>query len=149
MAEFEKEVATALLYLPTKEIVFQRRSPNKALNPNMLGLFGGHKEPCDNDDFAATLARELEEETSLRIGRDVGELCLGGYRAFAMLPEVTTNYIKYQMYDIAIESPEFELYDGAGVEVYSAKEALARDDLEPAINLALTLEVKRGRAVWL
>ena len=51
-----------------KEVLLQKRSPNKRFNPNMWGLCAGHVD--SGEDIASTALRELEEEVGLKFDSD-------------------------------------------------------------------------------
>jgi isopentenyldiphosphate isomerase len=57
------------IYTPKKEIIFQKRSPNKDTFPNLLDAsVGGHVDL--GDSFEAAAVRELEEETGIKVKKE-------------------------------------------------------------------------------
>lgn len=111
-----KRTTGAILLTEDGKVVLQRRTADDPHKPNKLALFGGHME--DNESPQACIARELEEETSLR------------NLAFKELAE-------QHWYTAAIESDNFAVYEGVGAESFTLEEALARDDLSFSTRYAL------------
>ncbi|HSX44048.1 MAG TPA: NUDIX domain-containing protein [Candidatus Saccharimonadales bacterium] len=130
-----KQVATARFRLHSGEMVFQRRRED-ARNPNMLGLFGGHFEPCDRDDPLRALRRELKEETGL----DVGKLAVKKHNSIFIPERFVGDDLLYHIHEIDITHADFEVSDGPGAEVLGEEEALASGELEPAILYVLRKE---------
>lgn len=130
-------IALVVLALPDGRLVFQRRDGGAPVSPHQLGLFGGHVEP--GETAPAAMVRELEEETSLRAAesdlRQVTELHLpatGRGPASRIVVAVFTGRVPHA---------DFDVFEGAGAEVYDRQAALDRDDLAPtarAVLLAVT-----------
>lgn len=61
-----REIASTLLFDTTGRLLFQQRDDIAGITePGKIGLFGGHKE--DNETFLECIAREVSEETSIRL----------------------------------------------------------------------------------
>ena len=56
---WHNEVALWVINPKTKEVLMQRRSPNKRINPNKLGIFAGHV--VENDSIEENLKTEAKE----------------------------------------------------------------------------------------
>lgn len=126
-------IALVVLALPDGRLVFQRRDAGAPVSPHKLGLFGGHVEPAET--VPAAMVRELEEETSLLAAhcdlRQVVELDLpatGGGPADRIAVTAFTG---------RAPGADFEVFEGAGAEVYDRAAALARDDLAPTARAVL------------
>ncbi len=126
-----KEVATALLRVGDGSLVLQRRRGDHPKNPGLLGLFGGHLDAEDHLDPETALARELSEETSLRLG----DLTINRCESIFMPESAIGNPLWYHMHDISLPSACFEVYDGSA-ETVPADSVTSRTDLEPAIVFA-------------
>lgn len=116
-----KQCAIASLRLPDGVVVLQRRTDDAPANAGLLGHFGGRVETGETFDEA--IRRELSEETSL----PVESLVFKPFEVFVIDRDGTQ--IECHPYDIAIDSADFEVYEGVGAEVYDPGEALKRDDL--------------------
>lgn len=127
-----KDLAIIRLTLPDGRLVFQRRTEDAPTSPGLLGFFGGHLEEGEKAYDGAK--RELGEETSIK---NTTGLALWG-RFTTISPEGDPR--KVHVYGLAVTTADFDIYEGAGVEVYALKEVLARDDV--ALNLRLILEGK-------
>src|ERR1043166_5916918 len=57
------EAAVAVLVLPNKQVVLQRKDSGAPISPSMLALFGGQIE--DGESPTEAIKREISEETSL------------------------------------------------------------------------------------
>lgn len=125
------KIAHILLVLPDGKVVLQRRDSKAPLAPNKLALFGGHIELGEPPDVA--MRRELGEETSL----DATSLDIRLVNEFGLTSQdgIESHFYTYRA---EIPSADFEVYEGSGAEVYSADEALARDDTVPSVRHALT-----------
>lgn len=62
---WHNEVALWIINPKTKQVLLQRRSPNKRINPNKLGICAGHV--VENDGIEETLKTEAKEELGLDI----------------------------------------------------------------------------------
>ncbi len=60
---WHNEVALWVINPKTKEVLMQRRSPNKRINPNKLGICAGHV--VENDSIEETLKTEAKEEIGI------------------------------------------------------------------------------------
>lgn len=124
-----KQLAVVLLKLPSGEYVFQRRTNDAPVNPGLLGFFGGHIEKGEDSDEA--VRRELDEETSL----DVDALIFKTVEDFIVDRE--GEEVEYHLYEVTIETMDFEVYEGERAEKYTIEEALKRDDLTSSVRYAL------------
>lgn len=115
------DIAGTLLFTPDGRVVLHRRDDKAPTSPNMLALFGGHVE--DGEDFETAARRELAEEISLK----TTDLNLELVADFEMdFPEGKYHFV---MYKTVIPTTNFQVYEGAGSEVYTVEEALNQDDL--------------------
>jgi 8-oxo-dGTP pyrophosphatase MutT (NUDIX family) len=64
-AEQNCRLATVILVDPRGWLLLQERDEHAPIAPNSWGLVGGHVEP--GEDWDQALAREVEEETGLRL----------------------------------------------------------------------------------
>ena len=111
-----KVVAVAVIRYTDGNYIFQRRDFNTKNSPGMLGLFGGHIE---NEEPKTALLRELQEECSLRVNTD------------------DLKFISMKIYDdlvafyylLNVNTKSFEVYEGAGLEIYSKEVILKRQDV--------------------
>lgn len=125
------EVVGALLLSLDQQAILQRRDGNTEFCPHMLGLFGGSVEMGENPYQA--MRRELTEESSL----DVPQLPLG-------LPvEKLICNSKFYLFRIIIPTIEFEVKEGAGAEIFSISDALARGDTTQSARFMLRREIER------
>lgn len=103
-----------LLETSDGKLIFQHRDNIPTIrDPGLVSTFGGHSEPEDINPVA-TAARELEEETGLKI--DVSQFKL--LATFEMQPALntTTEYV-YLVNNIV--SSTIDLREGQGVVVVS------------------------------
>lgn len=135
----KKFVAAVFIY--GDKLVVQRRDDKAPNNPNLLGFFGGRIEK-DETPLQA-LRREMAEETSLGVEK----------LQFKELFEVTIpvgNVDSEQGLDTAflcrLESVDFQLKEGAGIELFLLDELLARTDLAP-FSQVIAREVKRRKSI--
>jgi 8-oxo-dGTP pyrophosphatase MutT (NUDIX family) len=127
-------IALAVLTLPDGRLVFQRRDGGAPVSPHLLGLFGGHLEPGEAPE--AAMARELEEETSLRAAE-----CALRRSTVLELPAASGGHpadrIEVTVFTGSAPHAEFAVFEGAGAEVYAREVALGRDDLAPTARAVL------------
>jgi 8-oxo-dGTP diphosphatase len=121
------KVCLIWLVLPNGRVVLQRRDLRTNVSPGLLGLFGGHIEPGESPE--AAIRRELSEETSL----DVSKLAIE-HIGDTELPHPNDRTImrKLYFYKAAIDSDDFDVFEGAGAETYSVEELKKRRDLAPS-----------------
>lgn len=124
------ELSVVALRLPDGRVVLQRRTRGARVSPGKLGFFGGHREPGETS--LETLKRELKEETSL----EADNLPLHMVDEFTMESDANEGTLHFTLYEAALESVEFEVYEGQRAEAYRIKEALSRDDLTPSVRFA-------------
>ena len=62
---FHNEVALWIIDKERNSVLLQRRSPNKKLNPNKLGLCAGHV--VENETIEEALRKEASEEIGINI----------------------------------------------------------------------------------
>lgn len=103
--------------------MFQRRDNNTPHFPGMLTFFGGVIETGEISRQAAL--RELNEETSIGLS-SVDELMSLGISKVKLEAGLT---LTIHLFETAIDSPDFAVYEGVGAEVYSRDEALLRPDM--------------------
>jgi 8-oxo-dGTP pyrophosphatase MutT (NUDIX family) len=127
-----RHVSLILLTLPDGRLVFQRRGKDAPRSPDMLGLFGGHIDKGETAD--AAMARELSEETSLKLD----DYKWGFVQDFVFHPSQQTE-ATFHLYWAEIPNADFEvdMAEAQGAEVYTNKEALARTDIAEAVRYAL------------
>lgn len=128
-----KDLAIICLTLPDGRLIFQRRTDDAPTSPGMLGFFGGHLE--EGEDPYAAAQRELAEETSIK---ESAELVLWG-KFTTISPE--GNPRKVYVYKLAVDTADFDIFEGAGIETYQLDEVLARDDVAPNLRTILEGEV--------
>jgi 8-oxo-dGTP pyrophosphatase MutT (NUDIX family) len=111
-----KKISAAILITRDGNVVLQRRTKDDLTKPGMLALFGGHMEEEETPDQA--IEREISEETSLK------------KLVFEKLAE-------QHWYVARIDEADFNVYEGAGAEVFTLESALARTDLSYSTRYAL------------
>jgi len=130
--DYEERYSGVFLMTPTKALVLQRRdiSPTIA-NPGLLSVFGGRANPRESMTEAA--ARELREETMLKIGNDDLEHV---FEAGCKIEE--GKWMRCSFFVVRnVSLTDIELQEGTNIEVWSAMEALALKDLTPVTRAAL------------
>lgn len=121
-----------LLTLPDGRLVLQRRTDDAPVAPGLLGLFGGHVEDGETPEQA--MRRELAEETSI----DVDSLAItGGQEMFVPASAGFELDRNFYVYESAIASDRFQVFEGAGAETYTVDEVLARDDVSETVIKAI------------
>jgi 8-oxo-dGTP pyrophosphatase MutT (NUDIX family) len=131
-------ISIIALELPDGQFVVQRRGEDAAVSPGLLGFFGGHIENGEKPEEAA--ARELREETSL----DFAELqFIGKY----IIDKETLNRLrsvsfarddfKFNLFLLKIEKPNFAVYEGKGLEIYTLEELRKRKDTTASLEYAV------------
>ncbi len=126
------EIAVSLLELPNKEYIFQRRTSDAPTSPGLLGLFGGHRESSDGTVLEA-VQRELGEETSLNLTKD-DFLYITAERETSPSGE---GGRQYHLFLAKVSDVDFEIFEGAGKEVYSLDEAITRSDIASGARLLI------------
>ena len=121
-----KKVAIAILVLPDGRLVFQRRTADAPVNAGLLGNFGGHVETGETYDEA--IRRELREETSLPINK------LDFKRLDHFIAMREGKAVEYHPYEIAIDTLDFDVFEGDGAEAYIPQDMLKRDDLTSSVR---------------
>jgi len=111
-----KKIAAAILITRDNRVILQRRTKDDRTKPNMLALFGGHMENGETPD--QTVKREISEETSL-------------------VEPTFSKLAEQHWYVVKVDTTDFEVYEGAGAEVFRLEEALARTDLSYSTRYAL------------
>ncbi|HEY5549798.1 MAG TPA: NUDIX hydrolase [Candidatus Saccharimonadales bacterium] len=129
-----KSFTGILPILPDGRVVLHRRDGKTPVSPELLGFFGG--DLIEDEAPLAGARRELGEETSL----NVGTLVLKAVTDFVQTPEMDmhqTHPAIYHIFSTRIDSPEFDVFEGAGKETIDIEEALLRDDLTDPLRRAL------------
>lgn len=126
------EIVIALLVLPDGRLAFQRRDGGTKISPNKLALFGGHIEPGEQPQQA--IYRELSEETSLKL-LESEIVPAGDYKI--MHVDLGGEEFHYHLYRVDVADANFSVYEGSGAEVYTAQEALERDDITNSARRAI------------
>jgi mutator protein MutT len=111
-----KQIAAAVLLTPDGRVILQRRTKDDLTKPNKLALFGGHIEADETPEQA--ILRELKEETSLK--------------SFNL-----KKLAEQHWYIASVDSSTFDVYEGAGAEVFTIDEALAHPDITYSTRYAL------------
>lgn len=117
-------IVVALLILPDKRLILQRRSTDAPVAPGMLGFFGGHIE--DNESPDEAIVRELAEEISLPVALDSMKR-----RGSYLLPEPISmgSTITFHVYEAVVPTMEFDIFEGEAAEAYAAEEVMQRNDV--------------------
>jgi 8-oxo-dGTP pyrophosphatase MutT (NUDIX family) len=127
-----KHIAVTILILPDKQVVLQRRDFNTQVSPGLLGLFGGSVE--GEESFFQAACRELKEETSLAVDElnisSLGEIEIPSSQG---KPEPRM----FHVFLANLESSNFEVYEGVGLEVFDLENVLDRIDLAPSARVIL------------
>jgi 8-oxo-dGTP pyrophosphatase MutT (NUDIX family) len=131
------KLAAVMLELKgTDYLVFQRRDDIAPTSPNMLGFFGGHMEPGEENDPLKAAYRELSEETSLGLGK----VPLTFVAEFD-IPPAADNYqdgnCRTYLFKGKVSSTDFKVYEGIRSEIYTKDEALKRSDLAHVVKYIL------------
>ena len=123
-----------LLESPDGDLIFQHRDNVPFIrDPGMISTFGGHSEPEDNG-AVGTAARELEEETGLKIKTSKFK----HLATFNMNKRMksTTEYV----YLVKNVNPnKIDLREGQGVVVISKGHDLAKLNLAPFSRYLINL----------
>lgn len=122
------EVSVIWLTLPNGNVVLQRRDKKTNVSPGLLGLFGGHIEAGETPN--AAIRRELSEETSLNIS----DLNIS-WVASVELPHPNDAAVmrKLHIYRAAIDSDDFDVFEGECSETYSIADLKDRQDLASSV----------------
>lgn len=133
------EIAVALLILPDKRFVLQRRTADAIISPGKLGFFGGHVEENETADEA--IVRELTEEISLPIAMDQLKR-----RGSYLLPEAISmgSEITFHVYEADILTIKFDIFEGEAAEAYTAKEIGQRTDVSASTQYV----IKKVSKAW-
>ena len=108
--------------------MLQRRDKNTNVSPGLLGLFGGHIEVGETSEVA--IKRELSEETSLNVsGLNIR------WVASVELPHPNNPTVmrRLHIYRAAIDSDDFDVYEGERSETYSVAALKDRQDLASSV----------------
>ncbi len=126
------KISVIWLVLPNGNVVLQRRDEKTDVSPGLLSLFGGHVEAGETPEEA--MYRELSEETSL----DVPSLSISSAGS-AELPHPNDPAMTRTMYfyKAAIDSDDFDVFEGEGSETYSITELKGRQDLGSSVVYAI------------
>lgn len=117
-----------------KEILLEKRSPNKKYSPNKYGLCAGHV--MVGESLKTALVREIEEEIGIKVNED--DLVSFGEKEY--IREVTNSHITYFYYirlnlkesDFTIQ--EEELTEVKWFKIEEIKELVASNDNPTVIN---------------
>jgi 8-oxo-dGTP pyrophosphatase MutT (NUDIX family) len=126
------EVSVVWLTLSNGDVVLQRRDNKTTVSPGLLGLFGGHVETGETPE--AAIRRELSEETSLEVSAlDIS------YVMSAELPHPNDSTLMRRLYfyKAAIDSDDFDVFEGAGSETYSMTALKSCQDLASSAKYML------------
>lgn len=122
------KISVIWLVLPNGKVVLQRRDKKTNISPGLLGLFGGHVEDGETPEEA--LNRELSEETSL----DVPSLNISKVASVELPhPNDPATMRTLYIYRAAIDSDDFDVFEGEGSETYSITELKVRQDLASSV----------------
>jgi len=123
-----------LLETPSGELIFQHRDNIPTIrDAGLISTFGGHSEPEDAGALGCA-ARELEEETGLKIATSKFKLLA----VFEMQPclKTTSEYI-YLVKNINPKS--IDLHEGQGIVVVSKQDDLTKLPLAPFSRYLINL----------
>lgn len=118
------EICVIWLALPDGKVALQRRDKNTNISAGLLSLFGGHVEAGETPDEA--MRRELAEETSLNVPSLNISRVTNVELPHPNDPAITRMVYIYRT---AIDSDDFEVFEGEGSETYSIADLKERQDL--------------------
>lgn len=116
-----------------KEILLEKRSPNKKYSPNRYGLCAGHV--MLGESLKASLVREIEEEIGIKVNED--DLISFGEKEY--IREETNSHITYFYYiRLKLKESDFtiqeELTEVKWFKIEEIKELVASNDNPTVIN---------------
>lgn len=117
------EIAVALLKTKDGKYVFQRRTKDAPVSAGLLSFFGGHMEVGEEAREAVT--RELNEETSLGLGKDDFK----HLKTETFINPELKKHIKFSLFVAKIKDDKFDIFEGDGKEVCEIENFLKRDDI--------------------
>jgi 8-oxo-dGTP pyrophosphatase MutT (NUDIX family) len=115
--------SSAWLLLPDGKVVLQRRDSKSSASANLLATFGGGAK--DGESPLEVVGRELNEETSL----DVDALNFEYMFDVEWIHPKNNRKVIDSIFKVKIQSVNFKVFEGAGVESYSLDNLAKRDDL--------------------
>ncbi len=122
----------AVVFIIGDKIALQRRDHKAPNDPNVLGVFGGLIE--SGEEPAEAIRREIAEETSL----DIAKLKIQ-YMFDVQIPVSATNpeIGVDSVFKCQLDSLNFEVKEGLGVEVHTLEELINKTDIQPATKIIL------------
>jgi 8-oxo-dGTP pyrophosphatase MutT (NUDIX family) len=130
----KREIATIVLWLPSKKLVVQRRDAHAPTSANMIGFFGGSIEQGESPE--AAMLREISEETNLQLTSD----------NISKMATIDSDEVLVHIFQAQITEPPSEVYEGVGYELHDLEELHSRTDI--AHIAQLTLQELRKDTPW-
>jgi hypothetical protein len=111
------------LPLPDGRYLFQRRDDKAPTAKNQLACLGGDIEPCDQGSPRMAAWREMCEESSI----------LSDPQSLQFLGRVSIAWsgplLVVHVYRLPLQSPDIEIYEGLGAELYTLEKLQERTDV--------------------
>jgi hypothetical protein len=122
----------------TDKNIFQRRDGKAPTSPYRLAWFGGHIDRDIDISPLAAIVRELGEETSLDVERQVTINEMSRHRVPAEYSS-SKEAVKVYLFRTAIklENANFEVLEGSGAERFTNEELLQRNDVAMTVRFIL------------